>query len=73
MAMSGDLLTSRDRALLVLGCAGVFRRSALVAVDVEALRFSPSGLFHRRRREGDTFREHRRRSAALGDHPRLVA
>lgn len=34
----------RDRALLALGFAGAFRRSALVALRVEDLRFVPAGL-----------------------------
>ena len=33
------------RALLLLGYAGAFRRSELVALDVEDLRFSAKGLF----------------------------
>jgi integrase len=34
----------RDRALLMLGFAGGFRRSELVALDVEDLEFSSAGL-----------------------------
>jgi len=45
MAMPGDLPAARDRALLLLGYAGAFRRSELVAVDVEQLRFSKQGLY----------------------------
>ena len=37
--------TARDRALLLLGYAGAFRRSELVALDVEDLKFSTSGLY----------------------------
>ncbi len=41
----GDSLpTLRDRALILLGFAGAFRRSELVAVQVENLTFSPQGL-----------------------------
>ncbi|MBO6236466.1 MAG: site-specific integrase, partial [Schwartzia sp.] len=41
----GDSLpTLRDRALILLGFAGAFRRSELVAVQVEDLTFSPQGL-----------------------------
>ncbi len=36
---------ARDRALLLLGYAGAFRRSELVALDVEDLRFSKAGLY----------------------------
>ena len=44
MAMPDDLPALRDRALLLLGYAGAFRRSELVALDVEDLRFSNAGL-----------------------------
>jgi site-specific recombinase XerD len=44
MAMPEDLPAQRDRALVLLGYAGAFRRSELVALDVEDLRFSASGL-----------------------------
>lgn len=36
--------TSRDRALLLLGFAGAFRRSELVALNVEDLQFSSAGV-----------------------------
>jgi integrase len=45
MAMPEDLAAARDRALLLLGYAGAFRRSELVALDVEDLRFSEAGLY----------------------------
>jgi len=45
MAMTEDLAAARDRALLLLGYAGAFRRSELVALDVEHLRFSKAGLY----------------------------
>ena len=35
----------RDRALLLLGYAGAFRRSELVALDVEDLKFAAAGLY----------------------------
>jgi site-specific recombinase XerD len=38
------LLELRDRALLLLGFAGAFRRSELVGLDVEDLEFSRAGL-----------------------------
>jgi len=44
MAMPDDLPAMRDRALLLLGYAGAFRRSELVALDVEQLRFSKAGM-----------------------------
>ncbi len=44
-AMGDGLAARRDRALLLLGYAGAFRRSELVALNVEQLRFSKAGLF----------------------------
>jgi integrase len=45
LARIPDTLTGkRDRALLALGFAGAFRRSELVALDVEDLRDDPEGL-----------------------------
>ena len=45
MAMPDDLPALRDRALLLLGYSGAFRRSELVALDVADLRFSNVGLY----------------------------
>ncbi len=45
MAMPDAQLAQRDRALLLLGYAGAFRRSELVALDVEQLRFSKAGCY----------------------------
>ena len=45
MAMPDDLPAIRDRALLLLGYAGAFRRSELVALDVTDLRFSNVGVY----------------------------
>jgi integrase len=39
-----DLLGIRDRALLLIGFAGAFRRSELVGLNVEDLAFTPEGL-----------------------------
>ncbi len=44
LAMPEDVPALRDRALLLLGYAGAFRRSELVALDVEDLKFSSAGL-----------------------------
>ncbi len=44
-AMPDDQLAARDRTLLLLGYAGAFRRSELVALDVEQLRFSKAGCY----------------------------
>jgi integrase len=38
------LTGSRDRAILALGFSGAFRRSELVALDVEDLADDPAGL-----------------------------
>jgi len=45
LAMPDDLPARRDRALLLLGYAGAFRRSELVALDVERLRFASRGVY----------------------------
>ncbi len=45
MAMPDDMPARRDRALLLLGYAGAFRRSELVALDVPDLKFSKKGLY----------------------------
>lgn len=42
--LSGDLRGVRDRALLLIGFAGAFRRSELVALDVEDVEISGDGL-----------------------------
>jgi integrase len=43
-AMPDSLLGSRDRALLLIGFAGAFRRSELVSLDVEDLAFEREGV-----------------------------
>lgn len=43
-ALPDGLLGQRDRALLLLGFAGAFRRSELVSLDVADLQFLPEGL-----------------------------
>ncbi|MFC7544682.1 hypothetical protein ACFQU2_42165 [Siccirubricoccus deserti] len=43
-ACPGDLAGLRDRALLLLGFAGALRRSELVGLDREHLRFTETGL-----------------------------
>jgi len=42
--LPNNLLGIRDRALLLVGFAGAFRRSELVALDVADLKFTPEGL-----------------------------
>ena len=45
LAMPDDLPALRDRALFLLGYAGAFRRSELVALNLADLRFSNVGLY----------------------------
>jgi integrase len=44
VALPNRLIGTRDRALLLLGFAGAFRRSELVGLDVDDLAFCPEGL-----------------------------
>ena len=62
-ACGSDLVGLRDRALLLVGFVGALRRSELVAVDREHLRFTPegmslliAGLARNGEGEGDTLR-----------------
>jgi integrase len=48
--LPGTLAGRRDAALLLLGFAGGFRRSELVSLDIEDLRFTAEGLVVRLRR-----------------------
>ena len=41
---AGDLAGLRDRALLLVGFAGAFRHSELVAIDHDHLRFDATGV-----------------------------
>ena len=43
-ALGDDLAGARDRCLLLVGFAGCFRRSELVSLDVDDLRFRPEGV-----------------------------
>src|SRR5262249_13747140 len=43
-ALPGTLIGKRDRALILLGLAGAFRRSELVALQVADLDWRPEGL-----------------------------
>lgn len=42
--LGGNMRSSRDKALLLLGMAGAFRRSELVSLDVADLTFTENGL-----------------------------
>ena len=61
---------ARDKALLLVGFAGAFRRSELVAIDVEHIEFTPEGciittLRSKTDQEGEGFR----RAIRYGRHP----
>lgn len=59
-----DLKGLRDRAIMLLGFSGAFRRSELAALDVEDLRFEPRGMVvHLRRSKTD--QEARGRDVAI--------
>lgn len=62
--LPGDLRGVRDRALLLLGFSGAFRRSELVALDVEDVREAAEGLLITIRR-GKTDQEGRGRLVAI--------
>jgi len=49
-ALDGSLLGSRDRALLLVGFGGGFRRSEIVSLDVEDVSETADGLVVRVRR-----------------------
>ncbi|MEN9936567.1 MAG: hypothetical protein RLZZ387_3146 [Chloroflexota bacterium] len=49
-ALGDDLAGLRDRALLLVGFAGAFRRSELVALDAADVTFAPEGMLLRLRR-----------------------
>ena len=63
-AMGHSLIDQRDRALLLLGFAGGFRRSELVALDVEDLERTEQGFVVRIRRS-KTDQEQRGRLVAI--------
>jgi integrase len=64
----------RDRALLLTGIAGAFRRSELVALDVEDVRFVPEGmLVSIRRSKTDQDGAGATLAIAYGDRPDFCA
>lgn len=64
----------RDRAMLLTGLAGALRRSELVALDVDDLRFVPEGLLLSiRSSKTDQEGEGETLAIALGDSPALCA
>lgn len=66
----GTTKSLRDRALLLLGFAGAFRRSELVALDCEDVRFTREGLTVTiRRSKTDQEGEGRKVGIPYGSHP----
>ena len=64
----------RDRALLLTGIAGAFRRSELVALDVQDIRFVPEGmLVSIRRSKTDLEGQGATLAIAYGDRPDFCA
>jgi len=67
---SDDLRTVRDRALLLLGFAGALRRSELVGLQYEDLRFTDEGLVLTiRHSKTDQEREGQTVGIPYGSHP----
>jgi site-specific recombinase XerD len=68
--LPGSLLGLRDRALLLLGFAGAFRRSELVSLDVGDLAFTADGLVVTlRRSKTDQEGQGTTKSIPFGSHP----
>jgi integrase len=64
------IIGTRDRALLLIGFAGAFRRSELVALNVEDLQFTSDGLvITLRRSKVDQEGEGRKIGIPYGSHP----
>jgi len=69
-----DVLGLRDRALLLLGFAGAFRRSELVALEVADLERHPKGLLvHLRRSKTDQAGEGKMKPIPHGRRLQVVA
>ena len=63
-------LDGRDRALLLIGFAGAFRRSELVSLNVEDLEFNENGLvIHLRRSKTDPEEQGRKVGIPYGSTP----
>jgi integrase len=73
-ALAPGLLGARDRALLLLGFGGAFRRSELVALNVEDVEFCAEGLLIMlRRSKTDQERVGRTIGIPFGSDPRTCA
>jgi len=67
--LPNNLIGARDRALLLLGFAGAFRRSELVSLDVADLAFGERGLtVTLRRSKGDQEGEGAKKGIPFGRH-----
>lgn len=67
--LPNNLIGARDRAILLLGFAGAFRRSELVALDVTDLAFGERGLtVTLRRSKGDQEGEGAKKGIPFGRH-----
>ena len=70
-SLPGDLRGARDRAMLLLGFAGAFRRSELVALDVQDLAFTDDGIeVTLRRSKTDQEGEGRKVGIPFGSSPK---
>jgi integrase len=68
-ACPDNVIGTRDRAILLLGFAGAFRRSELVALDVADLAFGERGMTVRlRRSKGDQEGEGTKKGIPFGRH-----
>ncbi len=69
-ASSADLIGLRDRALILLGFAGAFRRAELVGLDLTDLEFSRDGLtVTLRRSKTDQYGQGRKVGIPYGSNP----
>lgn len=69
-ALPEDLLGARDRALLLVGFAGAFRRSELVGLDLSDLEWRSEGVvITLRRSKTDQEGAGNRKGLAFGRHP----
>ncbi len=67
--LPNNLIGTRDRALLLLGFAGAFRRSELVSLDVADLAFGERGMtVTLRRAKGDQEGESAKKGIPFGRH-----
>lgn len=69
-SLSGRLIGTRDRALLLIGFAGAFRRSELVSLNLEDVEFAADGLVVTlRRSKTDQEGQGRKKGLPYGSNP----